>query len=308
VKTFAGITAPFALIWFLDGRQEILKLGDLDRLVKEVMWTREVAAMQPYAEAQSTHIGLFRRKKIRTGFDQTRQNVMGEWDDGNMLDLETLLGPSDMHAEISARRPGPAEVNAALDGITDRLAHALDASYRFLGQGDVDQSALILDGGFSIESPENAGQTYSARSTESGLGIAEPVRTKQKVVSISAHFYTTPDDRLFLSHVSSVYTIAQRQPQEADQDDSDSSILQLAAEEAVRTADEAENDLRELIVEGLAHNMDYSQQFAHFDVKSEAKIDKETFSEGVHELGIILAPAPLLVLWDRFLKNDLRTC
>ncbi len=303
VATEAGADRPFALVWFHDGRQEILKLGDYDRLVKEVMWTREVAALQPYTEAQSTHVGLFRRQKVRTGFDKTRQTVMGEWVDGNLVDVSALIGESDMHQELAARRPGPEEVNVALDGVTDRLAHALSEAYRFAGHVVAADEALVVDGGFSIASPEQAGATYSARSAESGLSVTDAPTCKQKVVSLTAHYFTSPDGRLWLGHVSSVYTIAQRQPQEPERV-AEKEAMQLAAQEAVRTADEAETDLRQLVVDGLAHNLEYSQQFSHFDVHTEGCISQQQFADGLAELGIELPPAPLMVLWDRFAKTD----
>jgi len=306
--TNLAISAPFCLVWFQDGRQEILKLGDFDRLKKEVMWTSEVAALQPYAEAQSTHIGLFRRERVRNGFDKTTQTVMGDWKDGNLIDVQALLGSSDMHSEIASRRPGPEEVNVALDGVTDRLAHALSSAYLFPGADLEAVATWVVDGGFSIASPEDAGSTYSARSTESGLCVTDPPTCKQRVISLTAHFYTSLDSRLWLSHVSSVYTMPQRQPQivqlSQQGEGSERDIMRMAAQEAVFAADEAEVDLRELVVQGLAHNLDFGQQFSHFDVTTEGQIDQTQFSNGMQELGIELPPAPLMVLWDRFVKND----
>jgi hypothetical protein len=230
LDTEATADRPFVLAWYRDGRQDILKMRDFDKLCRQFLWTAELAALQPYADAQSLHVGLFRRTHIRTGMDRVRKNVMGEIADGNLVLVQKLIGDADGHRAAAAERMGPEEVNYAIDGITDRLAHVLQWVTLLPGATPPTEEQLCVDHGFDITAPEDAGPTYSARSTESGVHVHDEPTCKVRVVSLTAHYYTSTEGRLWLSHVSSLYTQQVRQPQEPTAIISEKLAEQLAME------------------------------------------------------------------------------
>lgn len=207
----------FAVIWYVDNKQEVATLDGLQAIFDDgtAISAKEIGAIQAYTPAQGERPSWFRRKKIRLGTDKLRQNAWGEWQDGNVVNVDDLL------EKDFPDRSGPLEVNIPIDGITKRLAMYCQDSYG-LPQIELNDIESIIDEGFTASNPERAGSIDSESDEESALDPFRLPRSKIQVISLQVTYLISAQGyaagTLWLSHCTQMIISHVRQPQEHDEE------------------------------------------------------------------------------------------